>query len=233
MSDQFTVKLFFSYSHKDECFRNKLAEHLSKLKRDKVIDAWHDRKIPAGEEWEKAIDDNLEAAHIILLLISSDFLNSDYCDYEVKRAMQRHEEKSATVVPVLLRPCDTEGCDFMKLQGLPKDLMPVSKWGDQDDAFTDIAQEIRSIAEKIRKENTDCKQSADGMSGQIGNSFQYGTANKDNVILPYYDELVVIRRALANFFEILGEENSLPKDLDYRLRQIADNYKRLKNDSEK
>jgi hypothetical protein len=233
MSDQFTVKLFISYSHKDQCFCNKLAKHLSQLERDKVIDAWHDSKIAAGDEWEKAIDCNFEAAHIILLLISSDFLNSDYCDNELKRAMQRHEEKSATVVPVLLRPCDIRGTDFMKLQGLPKNLNPVSRWEDQDEAFTDIAQEIRSIAEKIRKENTDCKQSADGMSGQTGNSFQYGTANKDNVILPYYDELVVIRRALANFFEILGEENSLPKDLDYRLRQIADNYKRLKNDSEK
>ena len=84
--------LFFSYSHADEDLRDNLAEHLSSLKRNKVIDAWHDRKIPAGTKWAKAIDDNLNKADIILLLISSKFLASEYCsDIEVKQAMERHK----------------------------------------------------------------------------------------------------------------------------------------------
>lgn len=124
-----TIKLFFSYSHKDEALRDKLATHLKLLVRQKVIDAWHDRKIGAGTEWKDAIDDNLETANIILLLIIADFLASDYCfDVEVKRAMQKHREKSAVVIPVSLRPCDTNGAEFMKLQGLPKDFKSVIKW---------------------------------------------------------------------------------------------------------
>lgn len=146
-----TVKLFFSYSHKDEALRDDLATHLALLKRQGVIDAWHDRQISAGSEWKNAIDEHLETADIILLLVSADFLASDYCfDIEVKRAMERHQEGSAKVIPVSLRPCDTNGADFMALQGLPKNFTPVSKWPDKDEAFTDIAKGIRDVAEALR-----------------------------------------------------------------------------------
>ena len=151
MPDQPTVKLFYSYSHKDEDLRDQLDTHLKLLQRQKVIDVWHDRKIGAGTEWKDAIDDNLEAADIILLLISADFLASDYCfDVEMRRAMERHEEKSAVVIPVSLRTCKTNGADFMKLQGLPKDFKPVKNWPDLDQAFTDIAEGISKAAERIR-----------------------------------------------------------------------------------
>jgi hypothetical protein len=89
----------------------------------------------------------MKTINLFLLLISSDFLASDYCwDIEIQRAMQRHEEKSAVVIPVLLRPCDTSNADFMKLQGLPKNFKPVTKWTNQDEAFTDIAKGIRAAA---------------------------------------------------------------------------------------
>ena len=88
MLEQQTIKLFYSYSHKDEALRDQLETHLKLLQRQKVIDTWHDRQIGAGEEWQRAIDKNMEAADIILLLISADFLASDYCfDVEIKRAI--------------------------------------------------------------------------------------------------------------------------------------------------
>jgi hypothetical protein len=147
------INLFYSYAHKDEALRDTLETHLKLLQRQQVIDTWHDRKIGAGREWEQAIDDNLEAANIILLLISADFLASDYCwDVEIKRAIQRHQDNSAVVIPVSLRPCDKTDVDFMKLQGLPKDFKPITKWDNQDEAFTDIAQGIRAAANKIRTE---------------------------------------------------------------------------------
>src|SRR5688572_2831891 len=94
------IKVFYSYSHKDEQFRQELEAHLSALKRINIISEWHDRKITAGEEWSNAIDQNLETAQIILLLISADFLNSDYCyEIEMKRAMEKHETKEAIVIP--------------------------------------------------------------------------------------------------------------------------------------
>ena len=114
-----TINLFYSYAHEDEALRDTLETHLTLLKRQHVIDMWHDRKISSGTEWDKAIDENLEAADIILLLISADFLASDYCwDIEIQRAMQRHKEKSAVVIPVLLRPCDTGDADFMTITGV-------------------------------------------------------------------------------------------------------------------
>jgi hypothetical protein len=80
-----TKKVFISYAHKDESFREELEDHLSMLKRDGLISIWHDRKISAGDRWKNKIDDNLEAAEIILFLISSSFLGSDYCmDIEVQ-----------------------------------------------------------------------------------------------------------------------------------------------------
>jgi TIR domain len=115
------VNVFFSYSHKDEKLRDKLAVHLSALQRQQVITSWHDRKISAGAEWAQAIDDNLNAADIILLLISADFLASDYCyDIEMQRAIDRHEAGEARVIPIILKPTDWSGTPFGKFQVFPR-----------------------------------------------------------------------------------------------------------------
>src|SRR3954462_12282515 len=99
--------VFASYSHKDEALHDELAKHLKPLELEGVILPWHDRKITAGREVGSAIDNVLEKAEIILLLISPDFVASDYCwSREMKRAMERHESGEAHVVPVILRPVD-------------------------------------------------------------------------------------------------------------------------------
>ena len=119
------IHLFYSYSHKDEELRKELEDYLSLLRRQGVISGWHDRMIGAGKEWKDQLDKNLEEAQIILLLISSSFLASDYCsDIETKRALDRHDKGEATVIPVPLRPVDWEGAPFARLQGLPTDLGP-------------------------------------------------------------------------------------------------------------
>jgi len=144
------IEVFFSYSHKDEELRDQLSNHLSTLKRKQFITAWHDRRIGAGTEWASEIDERLDAADIILLLISSDFLASDYCyDVEVKRAMERHDAGEARVIPVILRPVDWKGAPFGKLQALPRDARPVTEWPNRDQAFLDIAQGIRAAAEEL------------------------------------------------------------------------------------
>lgn len=144
------VELFYSYSHKDEELRDQLEEHLAMLKREGVIKAWHDRRISGGREWAGKIDEHLNSADIILLLISSAFIASDYCyDIEVKRAMERHEAGAAFVVPIILRASDWHSAPFGKLQALPKDGKPVKQWPDQDVAFLDIVQGLRRVAEEI------------------------------------------------------------------------------------
>jgi len=144
------VEVFFSYSHKDEELRDELSKHLAMLKRQTVITAWHDRRIGAGKEWENEIDEHLNSADIILLLISSDFLASDYCyDVEMKTAMRRHDDGEARVIPVILRPVDWKGARFGKLQSLPRDARPVTEWPNRDEAFLNVAQGIRVAAEEL------------------------------------------------------------------------------------
>jgi tetratricopeptide (TPR) repeat protein/energy-coupling factor transporter ATP-binding protein EcfA2 len=145
------VRVFYSYSHKDEKLRDTLQEHLSLLKRDGVISEWHDRGIGAGREWAGAIDEHLKSADIILLLVSSSFIASDYCyDVELKLALGMHEAGKARVIPVILRPCKWEKAPFGKLNALPKNAKPVTKWSNRDDAFTDIANGIGLVAEELK-----------------------------------------------------------------------------------
>lgn len=145
------VKLFYSYSHKDESFRDDLETHLSMLRRQGFIREWHDRRISSGTEWKGKIDENLESAHIVLLLISSDFLASDYCyDVEMKRALERHEEGTTRVIPVFLRSCMWSDAPFAELQGLPRDAKPITAWDDRDEAFTSVAEGIRDVVKETR-----------------------------------------------------------------------------------
>ena len=141
------TSLVFSYSHKDEDLRDRLEVHLATLKRQGVIEAWHDRRIVAGEEIDRAIGAQFEVANLILLLVSPDFLASDYCyDVEVTHAMERHEAGSARVIPVILRACDWRDAPFGKLLATPRDGRPITKWPDLDEAFLDVARAIREAA---------------------------------------------------------------------------------------
>lgn len=144
------LSLFYSYSHCDETLRDQLQAHLSLLKRNGVIEEWHDRRISAGREWEGQIDDKLKNAKIILLLISADFLASDYCyDVEMKFALEVHNQKIARVIPVILRACEWHESQFAKLQAIPRDGKAVTSWNNVDEAFTDIAKHIREVTTEL------------------------------------------------------------------------------------
>ncbi|HIK05890.1 MAG TPA: GUN4 domain-containing protein [Trichormus sp. M33_DOE_039] len=159
-----SFKLFFSYSHKDETLRDELAKHLTILEWQGVISSWHDRKILPGQEWDHQINDNLNTADIILLLVSSDFLFSKYCwDVEVKRAIERHNTGEACVIPVILRSVDWAGAPFARLQALPKNAEPVVSryWHTQDEAFTDVAKGIRAAVEELKQKRQRKQQEAE------------------------------------------------------------------------
>ena len=148
-------KVFYSYSHQDERLRDELGNHLAPLHRQGLIAEWHSRKIGPGTEWEGQIDTHLNEADIILLLISSDFIASDYCyGVELNRAMERHEAEEAYVIPIILRPVDWERAPFATLQALPRDAEPVTSWENQDEAFRDISQGIRKKVEELRNSST-------------------------------------------------------------------------------
>ncbi len=146
------VDLFYSYAHEDEKLRDELDGHLALLRRKGVIRPWHDRGIVPGQKWDEAIDAQLSTADLILLLVSMDFLNSDYIwGKELGTALTRAERGDASVVAVLLRAVDIEDAPFAKLKGLPTDLRPVTSWPNRDEAWTDVAKGIRRAVEAIQQ----------------------------------------------------------------------------------
>lgn len=149
------IEVFFSYAHEDEELRDELAKHLKLLERQKVIAAWHDREIGAGTEWKQSIEQRLNSAQVILLLISADFLASGFCwGVELKRAMERHETGEARVIPIILREVDWKGAPFGKLQALPRNAEPVTNWQNRDQAFADIARGIRKAVEELTRKKS-------------------------------------------------------------------------------
>ena len=99
------IRIFICYARKDEALLNELKAHLEPLRREGLIRLWYDRDISAGTEWEHEISKHLNEAQIILLLVSPEFMASDYCyGVEMKQALERHEYGKARVVPIILRP---------------------------------------------------------------------------------------------------------------------------------
>jgi internalin A len=151
--DAAPIRVFYSYSHKDETLRDQLETHLTILKRRGLIQSWHDRRINPGQVWVGEIDSHLDSAQIILLLVSADFISSEYCyEIEMKRAMARHDAGEAVVIPIMLRACNKNGTPFSAVQGLPKDFKPVTSWDNTDEAWTDVSLGIeRAINAFLQK----------------------------------------------------------------------------------
>ena len=150
-----SVQLFCSYSRKDERFRDELDTHLKLMQRQGLIRIWHDRNIDAGEDWKSSIDENLEQADIILLLISADFIASDYCyAKEMKRALERHESGSARVIPVIVRDINLSVAPFGGIQYLPKDGKAITLWSDRDSAWRNVSEGIQKVADETLKKKS-------------------------------------------------------------------------------
>src|SRR6266566_6800102 len=145
------LKLFYSYDPRDEELREEQEKHLTTLRRNRYISGWHQKQINAGMDTVKESLKYLNKAQIILLLVSPDYLASEYCyDIEVLCAMERHEVGEARVIPILLRPVDIEDTPFEKLNVLPTNGVPIKKWPDQDEAFYDVAQGIKKIVQELK-----------------------------------------------------------------------------------
>lgn len=146
------LRLFFSYSHKDERFRNELGNHLKILERLGLIASWYDRLIRPGQDWADVIDENLEHHDLILLLVKHSFISSDYCyAKEMERALERHDKGEAMVIPIIVRDVNWKNAPFSHLQALPKDGRAVSLWPDRDTAWRNVSDEIEREIRARRK----------------------------------------------------------------------------------
>ncbi len=165
---ELSLKVFCSYSHKDEFLREELDKHLSPFIHSDIISIWHDRKILAGEVWDDEIKNNLKTADIILLLISADFLAADiilllisadflaskYCwEVEVNTAIERHKAKEACVIPIILRSVYWKypPLSLAQIQALPKNAQAITTWTDTDEAFTNVVEGIWAAAEQLKQ----------------------------------------------------------------------------------
>ena len=145
------LKVFVSYAHRDERLRQEVDKHLSVLRRSKVIATWHDQRISPGQEIDAAIAAALTTADLILLLVSPDFIHSDYCYLrEMNHALERHRTGQARVIPIILRPVDWIRTPIGKLLALPRDGKPVTSWSKRDEAFLDVATGVRRAVEEMR-----------------------------------------------------------------------------------
>ncbi|MFL5656114.1 MAG: toll/interleukin-1 receptor domain-containing protein [Ktedonobacteraceae bacterium] len=145
------IKIFYCYARKDEKLRDELEKHLGPLKRSGWIITWHDHEIQPGAERESEIDARLRKADIILLLVSPDFIHSDYCDAQMHRALERHKAGEVRVIPVILRPVDWKATPLSELQVLPEYANPITRWSDRDEAFESVVMGIREIVETLLK----------------------------------------------------------------------------------
>ena len=151
------MNLFIAYSRKDEPFLKKLTSHLKPLKRSGVLNmVWYDQKIEVGTDWERAIEQAIMSANIIILLISSDFLASEFAYHrEMMTALDLHNQGQVRVIPVIARECLWENAPFAKLQVLPKDGVPLNsrEWASEDSPYVDIIEAVQVAVKKMQDEN--------------------------------------------------------------------------------
>ena len=146
------VRIFCSYSHCDEYYRDELEGHLKVLERNEVIDFWYDREIVPSNKFNNEIEKHLLEADIILLLVSSYFLKSDYCyEVEMQIALKRHEDGNARVIPIFIRPCYWKDAPFSEIQGLPNNAIPITKWDDYHEALTEVVKGIKKVIIELQQ----------------------------------------------------------------------------------
>jgi tetratricopeptide (TPR) repeat protein len=145
------AEVFVSYAHEDESLRDRLVKQLAGLEQEGLIRCWHDRRIGAGREWKDTIEERLNAADLILMLVSDDYMQSEFCrSLEIPRALERHERREARVVPVILRACGWQETALAGLQALPTGGKPIADWPSEDAALSDVVRGVRAAVEDSR-----------------------------------------------------------------------------------
>jgi CheY-like chemotaxis protein len=191
------VALFYSYAHEDEALRDELRGHLKILERRGLLSSWHDREIKPGEDWHAKIDEQLQMADLVLLLVSKDFIESDYIfGNELTVAMQRHQAGFATVVPIIVRAIDIDAEDrealpFLSLQGLPTDMRAVTSWPNRDEAWTNVAKGLRATVKQIHeKKAASAPRSPRRGGGRMGQAPSFAPKPADTTRDPVLAEIV-------------------------------------------
>ena len=141
------LSLFLSYAHADESIAEALRRHLSPLRHEGVVEAWYDRDLGPGDRWDDEISARLEAADIVIALLSADFVASEYAyGRELRRALELHQLGRLVLVPVIGRACYWQSLPIGSLQALPDGGRPITSWDDRDSAYVTVVRGIEAAA---------------------------------------------------------------------------------------
>lgn len=139
-------KVFISYSHRDEEWKDRLVCHLSVLQKQGLVHLWDDRRIGAGDAWHDEIVEAMESSSVAVLLVSANFLTSKFIlEVEVPRLLARRDREGIRIVPVVIKPCAWKQVEWLQRLNLyPADGRPLSAGGEHevDSLLTDLASTI-------------------------------------------------------------------------------------------
>ncbi|MEZ4300530.1 MAG: protein kinase [Polyangiaceae bacterium] len=153
-SGRMTVKVFLCHHENDARYSDELSKHLRSPERSQAVELWSRRCVQPGEDVRKVVDEKLEQADLILVLMSVDLLGCDYCwGVEVSAALQRHNAGRARLIPIIVRPCDWRGC-FPELKPVPASGAPLvtATSGIDDARFLEAFNEIMTIVRSLARE---------------------------------------------------------------------------------
>lgn len=154
-----TPQIFISYTHEDEVWKDRIVAHLAPLRRSGRVDIWDDRRIATGADWSKEVAEAMDTADVAVLLISADFLASDFIlNEEIPRLLGRRQREGLVILPVIVRPCAWGMVDWLsRIQVLPKDGEPLSYYDNQDIAIVQVVRRIIELTEIVaaNKERSD------------------------------------------------------------------------------
>ncbi|HUP41733.1 MAG TPA: tetratricopeptide repeat protein [Thermoanaerobaculia bacterium] len=121
-------KVFLSYSHLDEEWKDRLLTHLSVLEEQRLLELWEDRRIAAGGEWADEIQEAMEASDVAVLLVSANYLTSRFIlDVEIPRLLQRRDREGIEIFPIIVKPCLWGRVDWLaRLNLRPRDARPLT-----------------------------------------------------------------------------------------------------------
>lgn len=144
--------LFISYSHKDEVYRDELRGALTVYERKNELEVWDDTRIEPGQKWEVEILGKLESADIIVLLLSNDFIKSDYCmQKEMQWALARDAAGECAIVPIVVRNCRFDKLTVGKIQAILPDAKPIKNHRDRDAAWLEVTKQLDKVIARLKK----------------------------------------------------------------------------------
>ncbi len=213
------VHVFLSYAHEDAHYKEELLHRLQPLEKSGLI-SWHDQKIsPDPGGWKNQIDSAIDSADLVLLLVSPDFMNSEYVySPEMQRALDRQKRGETQIIPLILKSVPLKGTPLHGLQSLPKNGKSILSFLDVDQAFENVARSIREAITRI------LPRKFEGLILDERNAYRFGTANEAlSIIRKHAAAQLLEEKKISNTFDVFlchnGDDKPVVKQIGECLKE--------------